>query len=179
MAEDKKQGKSMKEPFLEKVTLNIGAGESGQKLENARTLIERVSGHKAVATKAKARNPTFKVQKGDEIGVKVTLRGEDAAAFLRKALDVVDNKIPARSFDNYGNVAFGVKEYIELPGMKYDPAIGMMGFDVCMTLSKAGARVGRRRVASRRVPLKQRVSKQEAIDFLSKNFGVSALTKEE
>ncbi len=169
----------MKEPFLEKVTLNIGAGEGGQKLENARTLLERVSGRKAVATKARARNPTFKVRKGDEIGVKVTMRGENAAAFLRKALDVVDSNIPERSFDNYGNVAFGVKEYIDLPGMKYDPAIGMMGFDVCLTLSKAGARVGRRRIACRRVPTKQRVSKAEAIEFVKKNFGVNVVAKEE
>ena len=171
--------KSMKEPFLEKVTLNIGAGEAGQKLENARTLLERISGRKALATKARARNPAFNVRKGDLIGMKVTLRGQDAAAFLKKALDVVDFKILARSFDNYGNVAFGVKEYIDLPGMKYDPAIGMMGFDVCLTLSKAGARVARRRVAFRRIPLKQRVSKKEAVEFVKTAFGVSVVENEE
>ena len=176
---DAKQQKAMNAPFLEKVTLNIGAGESGQKLENARALLERVSGRKAVTTKARARNPTFNVRKGDEIGVKVTMRGADASAFLKKALDVVDFNIPERSFDGYGNVAFGVKEYIDLPGMKYDPALGMMGFDVCCTLSKAGARVGRRRIACRRVPAKQRVSKVEAIDFMKREFGVKAIAREE
>jgi large subunit ribosomal protein L5 len=169
----------VRDAFLEKVTLNIGAGEGGQKLDNARTLLERVTGRKVIATKAKARNPSFKVRKGEPIGVKVTLRGSQAREFLAKALEVVDKKIPNRSFDNYGNVAFGVKEYIEFPGMKYDPAIGILGFDVCLTLSKAGARVGRRRIAKRRVPAKQRVSKQEAMDFLSKEFGVEIVSKEE
>ncbi len=172
-------GKTMSEAFLEKVTLNIGSGEAGQKLENSRSLLERITGRKAVATKARARNPAFNVRKGDEIGVKVTLRGTEAAAFLKKALEVVDGKISERSFDDYGNVAFGVKEYIDLPGMKYDPSLGMIGFDVCLTLSKAGARVGRRRIAKRRLSRKQRVSKREAIDFVTKAFGVSVVSKEE
>ncbi|MEM0475290.1 MAG: 50S ribosomal protein L5 [Candidatus Norongarragalinales archaeon] len=176
---EKKLTKTMKDAFLEKVTLNIGAGEGGQKLENARALLERVSGRTAVVTKARARNPAFKIRKGDAIGVKVTLRGTAAREFLKRALEVVDKNIPARSFDEFGNVAFGVKEYIDLPGMKYDPAIGMMGFDVCITLCKAGARVSRRRIAKRRIPAKQRVSKAEAMDFLRKEFGVNIVSREE
>ena len=169
----------MSEAFLEKVTLNIGSGEAGQKLANSRTLLERITGRKVVSTKARARNPAFNVRKGDEIGVKVTLRGAEAAAFLKKALEVVDGRISERSFDDYGNVAFGVKEYIDLPGMKYDPVLGMLGFDVCLTLSKAGARVARRRIANRRLCKKQRVSKREAIDFVTKAFGVSVVSKDE
>ncbi len=157
---------------IEKVTLNVGVGTGGEKLENAKTLLERLSESKAVLTEAHSRNPTWKIRKGDEIGVKVTLRGEKATVFVRKALDAVDNVLKPSSFDRAGNVAFGVKEYIDFPGAKYDPKIGMLGFDVCVTLTKPGARVQRRRVAPRRVPARQRVSPEQAREFMEKTFNV-------
>ena len=152
---------------LEKVTLNIGVGGSGEPLENASKLLQQITGQKPLTTRSRDRNPGFGIKKGQEIGVKVTLRGRKAAEFLKKALDAVDNKILFKSFDNQGNLSFGVREYIDFPGMKYDPKIGMIGFDVCVTLCKPGVRVSKRRIASRRVPSKQRVSRDEAIAFLS------------
>jgi large subunit ribosomal protein L5 len=160
---------------IDKVTLNCGVGESGQKLENARALLERITGHKAVYTQAKSRNPTFKIRKGDNIGCKVTLRGKEASDLLVKALDVPDHQISERSFDECGNVGFGIKEYIDFPGIKYDPKIGMMGFDVCITLVKAGVRVQRRKIMPRKLPRKQRVAKKEAQEFLSRIFSVKII----
>ena len=125
------------------------------------------------------RNPTFKIKKGDNIGTKVTLRGKDAAEFLKKALEVPDNALGERSFDDNGNVAFGVREYIDFPGAKYDPKIGMLGFDVCITLVKKGVRVSRRKIAPARIPRKQRVGRGEAQDFLSKNFGTQIVRERE
>ncbi|MEK6843702.1 MAG: 50S ribosomal protein L5, partial [Candidatus Micrarchaeota archaeon] len=78
----------MQEVRLEKVTLNIGAGEPGERLENAKVLLEKITGKKAILTKAKDRNPTFKIRKGDNIGSKVTLRGELANEILKRSLDV-------------------------------------------------------------------------------------------
>jgi large subunit ribosomal protein L5 len=164
---------------IDKVTLNCGVGAPGQELENARALLERITGHKAVYTQAKSRNPTFKIRKGDNIGAKVTLRGKEASELLKKALEVPDRQIPEQSFDDSGNVAFGVKEYIDFPGIKYDPKIGMMGFDVCVTLVKAGMRVQRRKRMPRRLPRKQRVGKREAQDFLSRDFGVTVVAASE
>ena len=83
----------MKEILIEKVTLNIGAGEGGQKLENAKTLLERISGRTAIKTLSKIRNPVFHIKKGDPIGVKVTLRGELASEVLKKCLKANENKI--------------------------------------------------------------------------------------
>jgi len=159
--------------FLEKVTLNIGVGEGGEILEKARELLEKICGQKVVVTLARARNPSFKIRKGDALGVKVTLRKKKAEEVLAKALDAVDKRLKESSFDDYGNVAFGVKEYIDYPGMKYDPKIGMFGFDVCVKLAKKGVRVAYRRIASRKIPAKQRVSKAEAIEFMTKQFGVN------
>jgi len=157
---------------IDKVTLNAGVGQPGQELENAKTLLERISGRKAVLTRAKSRNPTFKIRKGENIGAKVTVRGKPAEDLLKRALEVPDNAIPERSFDNVGNVAFGVREYIDFPGIKYDPSIGMLGFDVCITLVKKGVRVLRRKIAPARLPGKQRVSRKEAQEFLASKFGV-------
>ncbi|MEW6328938.1 MAG: 50S ribosomal protein L5 [Candidatus Micrarchaeota archaeon] len=164
---------SMSEVRIDKVTLNIGVGEGGQKLENAKILLERLSGRKAVPTAARVRNPVFKIRKGEPIGAKVTLRRGAALEFLKKSLDAVDSKLPARVFDNSGNFAFGIREYIDFPGAKYDPKIGILGFDVCVTLAKPGKRVEARRRARARIPRAHRVRKEEAMEFLRKNFNVT------
>jgi len=162
--------------MLEKVTLNVGVGSGGNvKIDNAKKLLERITGVKPVATKAKKRNPSFNIRKGDLIGVKVTLRKEKALSVLKKCLEAVNFKLPLSCFDSQGNFSFGVHEYIELKGVKYDPEIGMMGFDVCVTLSKPGKRVALRRIKPARIPLKQRVSKSEAVEFV-KGLGVEVLS---
>lgn len=161
---------------IEKVTLNIGVGAPGEKLENAKSLLSQITKAKPVVTKAHNRNPTFKIRKGDDIGTKITLRKQPALEVLKRCLDAIDFSLSNKSFDQNGNLSFGVKEYIDLPGLKYDPKIGMMGFDVCVTLTKPGARVQKRRVAFSRIAKSQRVSKTEAIAFL-KTLGV--LIKEE
>ncbi len=158
------------EARLEKVTLNIGIGNAGERLEGAKTLLERISGTKAVFTTAKTRQSTFKVKKGQNIGVKTTIRGAKAKEVVAKCLETVDRKIKTTSFDKFGNVAFGVKEYIDIPGMKYDPKIGMMGFDICLTLYKPGRRVIKRRIGKGRLPTRQRVSVEESRAFMEKTF---------
>ncbi|MBI3587634.1 50S ribosomal protein L5 [Candidatus Micrarchaeota archaeon] len=169
MAEVKKE-KSGGNPMLgvrvEKVTLNIGVGEGGDKLQNAKLLLERLSGAKAVLTKAHNRAPEFKIRQGDPIGTKVTLRHAAAVEFLRNALDAVDFRILPRSIDSSGNVSFGVKEYIDFPNAKYDPKIGMLGFDVCVTLSKPGRKVALRKIRRGKLGIRQRVSAQEAKAFM-------------
>lgn len=161
---------SMRSVRLEKVTLNIGAGEAGQKLENAKTLLGRITQRTPVVTRARARNPTWRLKKGDPIGAKVTLRGKPADELLRKALQAVEGKVRATSFDRGGTVSFGVREYIDFPGAKYDHTLGMMGFDVCVTLKKPGRRVTERRIGRARLPRKQRVTREEALDFLRTAF---------
>ena len=165
--------------LLEKLTLNIGVGEGGEKLQNAKTLLETISGGTAVVTKARVRNPTFKIRKGDPIGVKVTVRGKPAEELLRRALDAVEFIVSPKSFDNNGNVSFGVREYIDFPGVQYEPKIGMLGFDVCVTLEKPGKRVAFRKIKASRIGRKQTVSRPEAQEFLRQKFGVKSGAEEE
>jgi large subunit ribosomal protein L5 len=163
---------AMKEVVVDKVTLNIGVGKAGQELENAKTLLERLSGAKAVPTHAKVRNPVFRIKKGDIIGTKTTLRGKQAIEFVKKALKVKAFALPSRSFDKEGNFSFGVPEYIEFPGAKYDSQIGMLGFDVCVTLRRRGFRVGKRRRAKSKISQSHRLAREDGIEFAKSAFGI-------
>jgi large subunit ribosomal protein L5 len=169
------EGNKMKEVVIDKVTLNIGVGKAGQELENAKTLLERLSGSKAVPTHAKVRNPVFHIKKGDIIGTKTTLRGGEAIEFLKKALKVKAFTLSNRSFDREGNFSFGVPEYIEFPGAKYDPKIGMLGFDVCVTLRRRGFRVARRRHAQARLGGNHRLSKQDGVEFAKSALSINVV----
>lgn len=169
---------AMNQVIVDKVTLNIGVGAPGERLENAKALLQNVSGGRPVLTKAKSRNPSFKIRKGDDIGTKVTLRKKAAGEVIKRCLDPLDFTMSLSNFDTTGNVSFGVKEYIDVPGMKYDPKIGMMGFDVSITLTKPGARVARRRISFARLPRRQRVSREEAVEFMKKNFSVKIAEEE-
>jgi large subunit ribosomal protein L5 len=159
---------------IEKVTLNIGCGSETEKVEKAKALLEFLTGKKVVITKSKTRS-TFGVPKDKPIGAMVTLRGEEAAEFLKRALQGVENKIKASQFDNEGNFSFGVKEYIDMPDVKYQHGIGMFGFDVSVTLDRAGHRIKRRRIQKRSIPTRQKITKDEAAEWLKKNFGVDII----
>jgi len=163
----------MRKISIDKVTVNIGVGAPGERLENAKGLLSRLTGdRKPVETLAKRREPVFKLRKGLPIGTKVTLRGEPAKSFLEKALAARRKILKESNFDKQGNFAFGVPEYIDFPGAKYDPSIGMFGFDVCVSLARPGKRVVVRRFRSARIGNAHRISREEAMDFAKASFGI-------
>lgn len=157
---------------IEKVTVNIGVGEAGDKLDKAYALLEKLTGQKPVKTLAKTRNPTFKIRKGLSIGVKTTLRKKRAVEFLKRSLEAVEKKLNRKCFDKEGNFSFGVREYIDIPGADYDSSIGMCGMDVCVTLYKTGYRVKNRKRVCAKVPHGNRINPGEAVEYIAKNFGV-------
>lgn len=160
---------------IAKVTVNIGCGESGEKLERAKKLIEKLSGKKVVVTTTHGRT-TFGMAKGRPIGIKVTLRGKAAAEFLGKALASRDSKVPGKCFDKQGNFAFGVREHIDMPGVRYDPDIGIFGMDVCVTLQRPGFRVSRVRIAHA-IGQNHRITPSEAMEWAKSNLGVQVEEK--
>ncbi|MFH0986531.1 MAG: 50S ribosomal protein L5, partial [Candidatus Micrarchaeota archaeon] len=158
---------------IEKVTLNIGAGAPGDKLEKAKKLLEKIAGQKAVETKTNKRIPTWDVKKGSAIGTKVTIRDKGKIKdLLVKCFEANDNKLKDSSFDMNGNFSFGVKDYIDVPGMKYDPEIGMFGFDVCITMKKWGYRVSKRKQRTAKIPAKHIIKKAESAEFIKNMFKV-------
>jgi large subunit ribosomal protein L5 len=165
------QENPMRQIRIEKVTLNIGCGDDKAKLERAVKLLEYLTGRKPLITKSKRRS-TFGVAKGKPIGAVVTLRRKAAEEFLRKALEAVDKKLKLSQFDAEGNFSFGIKEYIDIPGVKYKHEIGMLGMDVAVTLERPGFRIKRRRIQQRKIPRKHKINKEEAVNWLKNNFGV-------
>jgi len=163
----------MLKPRIAKVTVNIGVGESGERLQKAMKVLEMLTGQKPVPRKAKRTIKEFGIHRGENIAVMVTLRKQRAIEFLRKALEAVGWRLKASSFDRFGNFAFGIKEHISIPGVKYDPEIGIFGMDVCVTIERPGFRVMRRKRARSRIPLRHRVKREEAIEFMIKEFGVT------
>jgi large subunit ribosomal protein L5 len=105
----------------------------------------------------------------------VTLRGDKAIEFLKKALETVDKKISKESFDEFGNFAFGIKEHLMMPGTKYDPEIGVFGMDIIVHLSKPGLRVKQRRYRKSRLGKNAIVTKEEAIEYVRKELGVEVV----
>ncbi len=162
---------------IEKVTLNIGCAGDVAKIERAKKLLEMLTGRKAVVTKSRKRS-TFGIAKGKPIGVKVTLRKEKAVEFLKKVLQAVENKLKSSQFDNEGNFSIGIKEYIEIPGVKYSHEVGMLGLDVAVTLERPGYRIKRRKIEKRKIPAKHRITKEEAMEWVSKTFGVEIIKED-
>jgi len=161
----------MRELRIEKVTLNIGCGDDREKLEKAQKLLEYLTGRKPIITKSKRRS-TFGVAKGKPIGVKVTLRKKAAEEFFKKVVDAVDKKFKVSFFDDEGNINIGIKEYIDLPGVKYQHKIGMMGLNVSVTLERKGFRIKRRRIQKKKIPKKERIRREEAMEWVKNKYGV-------
>lgn len=161
----------MKKIALEKVTVNMGVGPDPDALKTAQKIIERITEKKAVQTKCRVKQPKWNIRPGLAIGLKVTLRDKEAEDFLGKALSAKGNSLSSKNFDNRGNFGFGIHEYIDLPGVRYDPALGVRGFDVLVTLRRPGFRVKRRKRRSTPVGKMHVIEKPEAIDFVRKKFG--------
>jgi len=162
-------------PRIGKVTVNISTGESGERLQKAARVLEELTGQKPSFRKAKRTIKEFGVRKGEPIAVVVTLRGAKALNFLLKALEAIGKRIKASSFDDFGNVSFGLQEHIMIPGVKYDPNVGVFGMDIAVSLERPGFRVMRRRVKRSVIPRRHRVSRLEAIAFFIKELGVKVV----
>ncbi len=162
----------MKEVRIEKIVINMGVGEAGEELKKGQKIIEKITGTKSIQTKCKIKQPLWGIRPGLPIGIKTTLRKEKAKEFLKTALKAKENLLKKSNFDLTGNFGFGIKEYIDLPGTKYDPTLGIKGFNVLVSLEKKGYRIKRRKNNTKKIPIKHRVTKEEAMNFMKKEFGV-------
>ena len=165
----------MREPQIEKVTVNIGVGEGGERLRKAEQVLQELTKQKPVMTISKTINKDWGIRKGMPIGVKVTLRGEVAADFLKRALWTRNNKIADWSFDDYGNVSFGIPDHTEFEEMKYNPDIGVFGMDISITMQRPGYRIKKRRIKATKVPKRHRVTPEDCIKYLEQAFNVEVV----
>jgi len=163
---------SMLKPRIEKVVVNLNVGKSGEPLEKAFQVLKELTNQTPVKKKAKKTIRDFGIRQGEPIACVVTLRKQRAIDFLKKVLPVVDNKISRSSFDKQGNFAFGIKEHIEIAGVKYDPDVGIFGMDVCVSMSRPGYRVKNRRKEKAHIGSKHVLTPEEAIVFAKHTLGV-------
>jgi large subunit ribosomal protein L5 len=162
----------MLKPRIDKVVVNLNVGKSGEPLEKANKVLQEITGQTPVKRKAKKTIRDFGIREGESIAVVVTLRKQKAVDFLKKVLPVVDNKVSKRSFDERGNFAFGLKEHIEIPGVKYDPDIGIFGMDVCVAVNRPGQRIRIRRKQNKTIGPKHLLTPEESIIFIKQTLGV-------
>jgi len=162
----------MKKISLAKVVLNMGVGKSGEPIEIGKKALEQITGKKPNARNAKKSQRDWGVRKGEPIGIAVTVRGNDATKLLKRLLVAKDNQIEERIFDNEGNLSFGIKEYIDIPEIKYDPNIGILGLEVSVSLVRPGFNIKLRSRRKTKVGKNHRITKNDAIKFLTEEFGV-------
>jgi large subunit ribosomal protein L5 len=131
-------------PRIEKVVLNIGAGEAAgdqKKIQAALTDLTAIAGQKAVLTRAKKAIATFKIRAGLPIGVKVTLRKDRMYEFLDRLVTMALPRVRdfrglnAKSFDGRGNYAMGLKEHIVFVEIDYDKTETVWGMDIIINTS--------------------------------------------
>jgi len=164
---------AMLRPQVSKVVVNIGVGAPGDRLDAAMALLEKLTGRKPVQTYSKHKIPAWGLRLGLPIGTKVTLRDDEARDFLGRALNAVDKSISEKCFDDKGNMTFGIEQYVFFDGIKYDPKIGTMGLQLSATIERPGFRVKRRKIKKSAVGSKHELTKDEAMDFIKKEFGVN------
>ncbi len=162
----KQKSNPMREVKIEKVVLSVGG--IGEELEKGVKLLEILTERKPTKMKSRKRIPSFSVRPGLEVGAVVTIR-KNPEETLKKMLAAIENVIKKKQI-SVNNFSFGVKEYIEIPGVEYQREIGIIGFDVTVVFKRTGRRVGLRKIKRGKVPERQRVSKEEIIKFMEDNF---------
>ena len=165
----------MLKPKIEKVVVNLNVGKSGEPLEKASKVLKELTEQNPVKTKAKKTIRDFGIRQGEPIAAVVTLRKQKAINFLKRVLPVIENKISLSSFDKQGNFAFGIKEHIEIAGVKYDPDVGIFGMDVSVTMSRPGYRVKHRRKEKANIGPKHVLTPEESVVFIKNTLGVEVV----
>jgi large subunit ribosomal protein L5 len=164
----------MKQIQISKVVINIGVGKSGDPVEKAKNALSELTGKKPSVRGAKKSVRDFGIHKGEPIGAMVTLRRSDATNFLRRIIESKKNVIKESSFDNNGNISFGIHEHIDIPGTKYNPDIGIFGMDVCAALKRPGYRISARRNPNK-IGKNHRITKDESMEYFKSQFGVEII----
>ena len=84
-------------------------------------------------------------------------------------LTTIDNTLRKKQISE-NNFSFGIKEYIEIPGIEYQRDIGIMGFDVTVVFKRAGKRIRFKKIKQGKIPKRQVITPEEIIKFMEDNF---------
>ena len=141
----------MEVPKITKITLNMGVGEAvhdKKTIQKAVADLEKISGQKALVTRAKQSVASFKIREDMPIGAKVTLRRNRMYEFLDRLINVALPRVRdfrglnRKSFDGNGNYSLGVKEQIIFPEIDYDKVDKIRGLDISITTTAKNDKEG-------------------------------------
>jgi large subunit ribosomal protein L5 len=153
---------------IEKVVLSVAA--VGDELEKGVKLLKFLTGRKAAKMRSRKRIPTWGVRPGLEVGAVVTIR-KGNEEMLKKMLAAIDNRLRRKQI-GANAFAFGVKEYLEIPGTEYQRDIGIMGLDVTVVFKRSGRRVKLKKVKRGKFSKRQFITKEEIIKFMEDKFDI-------
>ena len=154
----------MQVPKLEKIVVNMGVGEAKENskiLDSAIADLEKITGQKAVTTKAKNSVANFKIREGMPIGCKVTLRGEKMYEFLDRLVNLALPRVRdfrgvnPNAFDGRGNYALGIKEQLIFPEVEYDKVDKVRGMDIIVVTTAETDEEARELLAQFGMPFKK------------------------
>ena len=189
----KKLGHSniMEVPKIKKITLNMGVGEAAQDkktIEKAVADLEKLSGQKALITRARKSVASFKIREGMPIGVKVTLRSERMYEFLDRLINIALPRVRdfrglnRKSFDGNGNYSLGIKEQIVFPEIDYDKVDKIRGLDISITTTAKNDEEGLALLKEFNFPIKeapQNVSSEPEAEEVKAEEAVEEVKAEE
>lgn len=142
---------SMETPRIEKIVINVGAGEAIQNPKAIDHIVEDISviaGQRPIVTRAKKSIAGFKIRQGNPIGCKVTLRGDRMYEFLDRLLSLALPRIrdfrglSPKSFDGQGNFTMGIDEQLIFPEVDYDKIDKIRGMDITIVTTAKDDRQG-------------------------------------
>ena len=139
-------------PGLKKVVINVGLGASlkdKEFVDAVKQTVAKISGQRPVETLARQSISNFKIRIGQAVGVMVTLRGQRMWDFVEKLIKVTLPRVrdfrgvSANSFDDHGNYALGMKEYVAFPEVHQDETDKMHGLEICISTTAKNTEQGR------------------------------------
>ena len=128
-------------PKMDKIVLNMGLGDVKDNTKSLHAAVDElkvIAGQKPVITRAKKSVANFKVRENQEVGAKVTLRGNQMYDFFDKLVSIALPRVrdfrgvSTKSFDGRGNYAIGIKEQLIFPEIEFDKIEKIRGFDICI-----------------------------------------------
>ena len=159
----------MRKIKIEKIVLSAGAVD--KELEKAKKLLALISEMKPQVIASKKRIPNFGVKPGLEVGTCVTIRGKKASQLLKRFLAAVGNTLSDTQISP-NHFSFGIKEYIEIPGLEYQREIGIRGLNITVVFSRPGFKVKLKKIKTGKLPKRQHITPEEIIKFMEENFQV-------